>query len=191
MGAVLVQTSYPQRSSPVLRGKWILEEVLGTPPPPPPPLVKTLSPDDKPQDGLTFRQRLEAHRQNPTCAACHQRMDPLGFALENLGPTGQWRTNIGGEEVDAKGVLSGGEYVDGPVALKHALMVRKQLFLRHTTEKMLAYALGRGLEYYDMPLVKRIADSLGAGDANTVSLIMEIAKSFPFQNRRGAEMAGQ
>lgn len=188
MGAVLVQTSYPLRSSPVLRGKWILEEVLGTPPPPPPPIVKTLSADDKPRDGLSFRQRLEEHRKNPTCAACHQRMDPLGFALENFGPTGRWRTDIGGERVDSKGTLSNGELVDGPVALKRALMARKQLFLRHATEKMLAYALGRGLEFYDMPVAKQISDHLQNGEARTVTLIMEVAKSFPFQHRRGAEM---
>lgn len=186
MGAVLVQTSYPLRSSPVLRGKWILEEVLGTPPPPPPPIVKTLSADDKPRDGLSFRQRLEEHRKNPTCAACHQRMDPLGFALENFGPTGRWRTEIGGERVDSKGTLSNGELVDGPVALKQALMSRRQLFLRHATEKMLAYALGRGLEFYDMPVAKQISDRLVHGDARTVSLIMDVVRSFPFQHRRGA-----
>lgn len=187
MGALLVQTSYPLRSSPVLRGKWILEEILGTPPPPPPPIVKTLPADDRPQKGLTFRQQLEEHRKNPSCAACHQRLDPLGFALENFDPTGRWRTQIGGEKVDARGTLGAHEEVDGPIGLKRALVARKGLFLRHATEKMLAYALGRGLEYYDMPVAKRIAAGLESGDARTTALILEVVKSFPFQNRRGAE----
>jgi hypothetical protein len=187
MGAVLVQTSYPRRSSPVLRGKWLLEEVLGTPPPPPPPLVKTLSQDDKPRDGLSFRQRLEEHRKNPSCAGCHQRMDPLGFALENFDATGRWRRDIGGELIDSKGTLVSGETVDGPVDLKRALMARRALFLRHITEKMLAYALGRGLEFYDMPMVKHISDSLVRGDARATELILDVVRSYPFQYRRGAD----
>ncbi len=185
MAAVLTQTSYPLRTSPVLRGKWILEEVLGTPPPPPPPLVKTLSPDDKTKDGLTFRQRLEEHRKDPNCAGCHSRMDPLGFALENFDAIGGWRTESGGAPVDASGVLVNGEKVEGPVALKNALLARRALFLRHLTEKMLAYALGRGLEHHDIPAVRRIVEQSAAQDHRTAALVLEVVQSYPFQWRRG------
>jgi hypothetical protein len=186
MAAVLTQTSYPRRTSPVLRGKWLLEEVLGTPPPPPPPLVATLSPDDAKRDGLTFRQRLEQHRKDPNCAACHNRMDPLGFALENFDPVGRWRTKIGEEAVDTSGKLVTGEEVNGPVALKKALLTRKHLFIRHVTEKMLAYALGRGLEYYDIPAVKQITANLSGDDFRASRLVMEVVRSAPFRLRRGA-----
>ena len=185
MAAVLTQTSYPLRTSPVLRGKWILEEVLGTPPPPPPPLVSTLSPDDKTKDGLTFRQRLEEHRKDPNCAGCHSRMDPLGFALENFDAIGGWRTESGGAPVDASGVLVNGEKVEGPVALKDALLARRALFLRHLTEKMLAYALGRGLEHHDIPAVRRIVEQSAAQDHRATALVLEVVKSYPFQWRRG------
>ena len=185
MAAVLTQTSYPLRTSPVLRGKWILEEVLGTPPPPPPPLVATLSPDDKVSEGLTFRQRLEAHRKNPNCAACHSRLDPLGFALENFDPIGRWRTEVDGHPVDAGGTLGSGESVTGPAQLKDALMARKSLFVRHLTEKLMAYALGRGLEYYDIPSVKAVVAALAADDYSMDTLILEIARSYPFLWRRG------
>lgn len=187
MAAVLTQTSYPRRTSPVLRGKWLLEEVLGTPPPPPPPLVATLPSDDKKKDGLTFRQRLEEHRKDPNCAACHSRLDPLGFALENFDPIGRWRTKIDDEPVDASGQLLGGEQVNGPVALKKALLARKNLFIRHVTEKMLAYALGRGLEYYDIPAVKKIADDLADDNYRSTRLVVEVIKSMPFRMRRGAQ----
>ena len=185
MAAVLTQTSYPLRTSPVLRGRWILEEVLGTPPPPPPPLVATLPADDKVKEGLTFRQRLEKHRENKNCAACHDRLDPMGFALENFDAIGRWRTQVDGQAVDARGVLTNGEEVNGPVELKAALLKRKQLFLRHLTEKMLAYALGRGLEHYDVPAVKEIAERVAKSDHRATALVVEVAKSYPFQWRRG------
>lgn len=187
MAAVLTQTSYPRRTSPVLRGKWLLEEVLGTPPPPPPPLVATLPPDDAKRDGLTFRQRLEQHRKDPNCAACHNRLDPLGFALENYDPVGRWRTKIGEEAVDASGKLVTGEEVNGPVALRQALLTRKHLFVRHITEKMLAYALGRGLEYYDIPAVKQVTETLAQEDYRASRLVMEVVRSVPFRLRRGAK----
>ncbi len=185
MAAVLTQTSYPLRTSPVLRGRWILEEVLGTPPPPPPPLVATLPADDKVKEGLTFRQRLEKHRADKNCAACHDRLDPMGFALENFDAIGRWRTEVDRQPVDARGVLTNGEEVNGPVELKAALLRRKQLFLRHLTEKMLAYALGRGLEHYDVMSVKEIAERVAANDYRATSLIVEVARSYPFQWRRG------
>jgi len=185
MAAVLTQTSYPLRTSPVLRGKWILEEVLGTPPPPPPPLVATLPADDRVKEGLTFRQRLEEHRKNPNCAACHSRLDPLGFALENFDPIGAWRDRVAEEPVDARGVLTNGDPVNGPIQLKDALLVRKNLFIRHLTEKLMAYALGRGLEHYDVATVKDITKRVAADDYRLNALILEIVKSYPFQWRRG------
>jgi hypothetical protein len=186
MGAVLTLTSYPQRTSPVLRGKWVLEEILGTPPPPPPPMVKSLPPDDAPVDGLTLRQRLEKHREQAECAACHVRMDPLGFGLENFDPIGRWRTRIGAQPVDASGVLPGGERFEGPAELRKVLLGRKEEFVRNVTQKMLAYALGRGLEYYDAPAVKAIDKALAENEYRTSVLIAEIIKSFPFQYRRNA-----
>jgi hypothetical protein len=186
MGAVLTLTSYPQRTSPVLRGKWVLEEILGTPPPPPPPLVKSLPPDDSTVDGLTLRQRLEKHREQPECAVCHIRMDPLGFGLENFDPIGQWRSKIGDQPVDASGVLPGGQRFEGPEELRKLLVSRKKEFVRNVTRKMLAYALGRGLEYFDMPAVTKIEKVLNEKDCRSGVLISEIVKSFPFQFRRNA-----
>ncbi len=185
MAAVLTQTSYPLRTSPVLRGRWILEEVLGTPPPPPPPLVATLPADDKVKEGLTFRQRLEKHRKDKNCAACHDRLDPMGFALENFDAIGRWRTQVDGQSVDARGVLTNGEEVSGPTELKAALLKRKALFVRHLTEKLLAYALGRGLEHYDVMAVKEIADRVAQSDYRATALVLEVARSYPFQWRRG------
>jgi hypothetical protein len=186
MGAILTLTSYPQRTSPVLRGKWVLEEILGTPPPPPPPLVKSLPPDDAPVDGLSLRRRLEKHREQPECATCHLRMDPLGFGLENYDPIGRWRTRIGNQSVDATGVLPGGEKFEGPAQLKEILLGRKEDFVRNVTQKMLAYALGRGLEYYDAPAVKRIGEAMAEKQFRSSVLVTEIVKSFPFQFRRNA-----
>lgn len=184
MAAVLTQTSYPLRTSPVLRGRWILEEVLGTPPPPPPPLVATLPPDDKVKEGLTFRQRLEEHRNKPQCASCHARLDPIGFALENFDAIGAWRESIDGTPVDAKGVLTHGEVVEGPVQLKDALMARRDLFLRHLTEKLMAYALGRGLEFHDIPSVKEVLRTSASDNHRLTTLILGITRSYPFQWRR-------
>ena len=184
MGAMLTFTSYPLRTSPVLRGKWVLEQILGTPPPPPPPLVKSLPQDDTAVDGLTLRQQLEKHREKPECAACHQKMDPLGFGLENYDPIGRWRTQIGKLPVDATGVLPDGAKFEGPAELKRVLLAHKDDFARNITEKALAYALGRGLDYYDMPTVKQIAKTLADHDYRSSVLVTEIAKSFPFQFRR-------
>jgi len=189
MAAVLTQTSYPLRTSPVLRGKWILEEVLGTPPPPPPPLVATLPPDDVVKEGLTFRQRLEEHRNKPQCASCHARLDPIGFALENFDAIGAWRDSIDGKPVDATGILTNGEVVEGPVQLKNSLMARRDLFLRHLTEKLMAYALGRGLEFHDIPSVKEVLRKASTNDHRLNSMILEIVRSYPFQWRRRGSAA--
>jgi hypothetical protein len=181
---VLTQTSYPRRTSPVLRGKWLLEEVLGTPAPPPPPLVATLPSDDRVKDNLTFRQRLEKHREKPACSGCHNRLDPPGFALEHYDGIGAWRTEIDGRPVDARGTLASGEVLDGTVALKDALLARKDLVIRHLTEKLLAYALGRGLEYYDIPAVREIHRQVAADGYRMETWIIAVANSFPFTHRR-------
>ncbi len=184
MGSVLVQTSYPLRTSPVLRGKWVLEQILGAPTPPPPPNVGTLPADDAPQKGLSFRQRLEAHRKNPTCASCHNRMDPIGFGLENFDAIGRWRTEAAGSPVDASGILTTGEKFNGPAELKKLMLQRKDEFVRNLTEKMLAYALGRGLEPYDLPTVQHITQAVKKDNYRSSTLILEIAKSYPFQYRK-------
>jgi hypothetical protein len=184
MGAVLTLTSYPLRTSPVLRGKWVLEQILGTPPPPPPPLVQSLPQNDHVVDGLTFRQQLEKHRSDPNCAGCHAKMDPLGFGLENFDAIGRWRTTLNDKPVDASGVMPGGVKFQGPVELKKTLVNRKEDFVRNLTEKMLAFALGRGLEYYDIPTVRKISKTLAERDYRSSVLIVEIVKSYPFQYRR-------
>ena len=181
MAGVLTITSYPQRTSPVLRGKWVLEQVLGTPPPPPPPVVATLSADDRPKDGLTLRQRLEEHRKKPECASCHARLDPLGFGLENFDAIGRFRTNISGTPVDASGVLSTGEKFSGANALKTLLLVRKEDFCRNMTRKTLAYALGRGIEPQDQPTIYQINERVVAQNYKAMALIEEVALSFPFR----------
>jgi Protein of unknown function (DUF1592)/Protein of unknown function (DUF1588)/Protein of unknown function (DUF1587)/Protein of unknown function (DUF1585)/Protein of unknown function (DUF1595)/Cytochrome C oxidase, cbb3-type, subunit III len=185
MAAILTLTSYAQRTSPVLRGKWVLEELLGTPPPPPPPDVKVLPPGDAPRDNLTFRQRLEQHRSKPACAACHAKLDPLGFGLESFDPIGRWRSEIGGGPVDASGKLTTGETFVGPAELKEILVKqKKEPFVRNLTQRTLSYALRRGLEYYDGPTVKQIMAKVEEEKYRSSALIVEVVKSFPFQYRR-------
>ncbi|MDB6039513.1 MAG: Protein of unknown function (DUF1587)/Protein of unknown function (DUF1592)/Protein of unknown [Verrucomicrobiales bacterium] len=184
MASILTLTSYPQRTSPVLRGKWVLEEVLGAPSPPPPPNAGGLPADDAPKEGMTFRQRLEKHRSKPECASCHKRMDPIGFGLENFDAIGRWRADIGGKAIDSSGVLVTGEKFHGPQELKKLMLAQADDFVRTLSEKMLAYALGRGVEYYDAPAVKQISDELRADRYRMRTLILGICKSFPFQYRR-------
>ncbi|MBI1370762.1 MAG: DUF1592 domain-containing protein [Planctomycetes bacterium] len=186
LGAVLTVASYPQRTSPVLRGKWVLEQVLGVQAPPPPASVQTLSRDDKPHDGQTFRQRLERHRADPTCAACHAKIDPLGFGLENFDVIGAWRDKIGGVPVDAAGKMPTGETFTGPGELKQILLARREQIMRHLTDKMLAYALARGIEAYDTPVINKIMDDLKANDYHAQNLIVGIATSYPFTHRKNA-----
>jgi hypothetical protein len=183
MGSVLTLTSYPQRTSPVLRGKWVLEAILGATIPPPPPNAGGLSADDRPRAGLTFRQRLEQHRSKPECASCHSRMDPIGFGLESFDPIGRWRERIGGAPVDSSGVLADGKKFSGPVELKRLLFDQRDEFLRNVTEKMLAYALGRGLEPYDIPTVRKITQAVAHDGYRSDTLIQDIVKSYPFQYR--------
>jgi hypothetical protein len=191
MAAVLTLTSYPRRTSPVLRGKWVLEELLGTPPPPPPPNIKTLPQDDRPRDGMTFRQRLEQHRRDASCASCHAKLDPLGFGLENFDAIGRWRTEVAGEPVDASGRLAGGEAFEGPAALKRILRETKtDLFLRNLARRMLSYALRRGVEFTDTPTVRDVVAQVEAADHRSTALIVAIARSFPFQYRRDRPPTG-
>lgn len=183
--SVLLITSNPTRTSPVKRGKWILEQILGTPPPPPPPGVEELKDDQAAMKGGSLRQRMEAHRANPNCATCHARMDPLGFGLENYDAIGAWRDLDGAFPIDASGVLPGGKTFSGPKPLKAILLARKADFTRSFAEKMLTYALGRGVERHDRLAVDSIADAAAADGYKMSRLIVEIVKSDPFRKRRG------
>ncbi len=188
-GSLLTVTSYAHRTSPVLRGKWLLENVLGMPPPPPPPDVPAFDEsDDQEVAPRSMRERMEAHRSNPVCASCHKLMDPLGFALENFDGVGRWRTTSeAGTPIDAAGTLADGTEVDGPASLRQALLNRKEDFVTTVTEKLLTYALGRGVEYYDGPAVRRIVRDAAASDYRWSSLVLGIVESTPFQMRRSQE----
>ena len=185
MAAVLAVSSYPHRTSPVLRGKWILETILGDPPPPPPPNVPELDESASRVSSESLRQRLELHRQNVACAQCHDRIDPLGFGLENYGVLGRWRDKYEGHTVDARGALPDGTTFSGPAELKLALLGRKDQFVRHLTKKMLGYALGRGLTYYDYCAVNSIVDKLRANDYKSHHLLFGIIQSVPFRFKAG------
>src|SRR6266568_8450105 len=186
--SILAVTSTPTRTSPVKRGKWVLENLLGTPPPPPPPDVPELKEGQEAALTGTLRQRMEQHRLNPICAACHARMDPIGFGLENFNGIGAWREKEGEFAIDPAGKLVSGESFNGPAELKTILLKRKRDdFVRCLTEKMLTYALGRGLEYYDKCAVDQITKRLAKGRYRFSTLILEIVKSTPFEMRRGEE----
>lgn len=183
--SILTITSNPDRTSPVKRGKWILENILGTPPPPAPAAVPELETDSKAELKGTLRQRMEQHRADPTCASCHRRMDPLGFSLENFNAVGAWRTADGKHPIDATGELPTGEKFEGPSGLKKVLAGKKDDFVRCLTEKMLTYSLGRGLEYYDACAVDQIMKAMKRDDYRFSTLVTEIALSYPFQYRGG------
>jgi cytochrome c5 len=181
--SVLAVTSYTTRTSPTIRGKWLLENILAAPMPAPPPNVPLLESSNKEGKPLTVREMLEMHRANPTCASCHKSMDPLGLSLENFDAIGQWRTTDSGRAIDASGVLLDGTKVDGPRELRQALMAKKTQFATAVTGKMLTYALGRGLEYYDAPAVRAIDRVAAADEYRWSSLILATVKSAPFQMR--------
>jgi hypothetical protein len=183
-GSILTVTSYPNRTSPVLRGKFILENLLGTPPPPPPPNVPTVKDNGEGGKEQSVRERLELHRANAACATCHAVMDPLGFSLENFDAVGKWRTREPGGKIDSSGTLADGTPVNGPVALRKALLSHPEQFTGVMAEKMLTYGLGRGLEYYDMPAVRRAAEDAAKGGYKFSALVMGIVNSEPFQMRR-------
>ncbi len=183
--SVLTVTSNPTRTSPVKRGKWVLEQMLADPPPPPPPNVPTL-PDDKkgPVEG-TLRHRLEEHRKNPICASCHMRMDPLGFGLENFDAVGRWRTQDGGSDIDSSGVLPSGQSFKGPGELKQILRTKKTQFATCLAQKLLTYGLGRGLESYDKCVIADVVKTTARSDYRFSALITAIVESDPFRKRRG------
>lgn len=181
--SVLTVSSYTTRTSVVLRGKWILENILNAPPPPAPPGVPTLD-ESKIGEAASLRQQMEQHRTNPTCAACHARLDPLGFGLENFDAIGGWRTMDGKFPIDASGVLPDGRSFKGVGELKTILKADRDAFAEGVTDKLLTYALGRGLERYDRPTVRQIARRVAAKEFKFSSLVMEIVNSLPFQYRR-------
>lgn len=184
--SILTVTSNPTRTSPVKRGRWVLEQILGTPPPPAPSGVPELD-DAKRQLTGTLRDRMQQHRENPACAGCHARMDPIGFAFENYDALGGYRTRDGEGNIDPSGVLPDGKTFQGPKELKAILRDKKHLVARCLTEKMLTYALGRGLEYYDTPAVDKIVAALERDNYKFSTLVGEIAKSDPFRLRRGRD----
>jgi hypothetical protein len=189
-GSILSLTSYPVRTSVVLRGVWLLSNILATPPPSPPPNVPALK--DRGDDGriLSVRQSMEAHRANPVCASCHLRMDPLGFAMENFNGIGQWRTTEGADNtpIDSSGALPDGTKFQGPVELRKLLLSKPDQFATAMIEKLLTYALGRGLEYYDEPAVRKILKDAAPGGYRWSTLLLDIVKSEPFQMRRTREL---
>jgi uncharacterized protein DUF1592/uncharacterized protein DUF1588/uncharacterized protein DUF1585/uncharacterized protein DUF1587/uncharacterized protein DUF1595 len=187
-GSILTVTSHATRTSPVLRGKWILNNILGTPPPDPPPNVPSLSDQRTQAKVKTMRDRMSQHRANPVCAACHSMIDPAGFALDNFDAIGRWRTvDESFNAIDASGALPDGTAFNGVTDLREALARRPERFATTATEKMLTYALGRGLEYYDMPAVRKIVAQAGADGYRWQAIIVGIVKSYPFVTRRIAD----
>ena len=186
-GSILTVTSYANRTSPVLRGKWVLENLLGAPPPPPPADVPDLPEEDGSGPGLTMRERLAAHRANPVCASCHATMDPIGFGLENFDAVAAWRQSENGAPIDASGTLPNGTAFEGPAELRAALLARPETFVRALTVKLATYALGRGVEPFDAPAIRAIlAEAAGSGHTFS-SLVLGIAESVPFQMREAAD----
>jgi mono/diheme cytochrome c family protein len=181
-GAVLMVTSHPDRTSPVVRGKWILDNLVGTPPPPPPAAVPPLE-ESRGTTPRTLREQMEKHRASPACAGCHKLMDPLGFALENFDAVGAWRTREAGAAIDASGQLMDGTPVDGVVTLRQALLKRPEVFPSTFTEKLLTYAVGRGVDYRDQPTIRDIVREAGRSDDRFSALVLALVQSPPFQMR--------
>ena len=186
-GSILMLTSHPTATSPVLRGKWILSNLLNSPPPPPPANVPAL--DESPIDGrkLTTRQKVERHRNHAACASCHARIDPMGFALENFDGIGRWRVDDEGDKVDASGVMPSGEAFSGPQGLKTLLLGHSDEFARSVLERLMTYALGRELDARDQPAVRDIMRSTQANRYRFSDLIAAVVKSVPFQMRQTKE----
>jgi hypothetical protein len=187
-GSILTLTSHADRTSPVLRGKWVLEVLLGTPPPPPPPNIPAFEETGAAENGrlLTVRERMEMHRANPACSSCHIMMDPIGLALENFDVTGVWRNRDGGNPIDATGELYDGTAVNGPAELRTALLKRPEVFYRIFTENLMAYALGRRVEYYDMPTVRGITREAAEQDYRVSAFVIGIVGSEAFRSMRAA-----
>jgi hypothetical protein len=183
-GSILTLTSVTNRTSPVIRGSWILDTLLGSPAPTPPPNVETtLEGDDGTAVALTVRERLEAHRANPVCASCHAIMDPVGLTLENFDLIGAWRETDGGQPIDTHATLTDGTVIDGPADLRAALLDRSEAFVTTTAEKLLTYALGRRLEYYDMPTIRAIVRRAAEEDYRFSALVLGVVNSEPFRTR--------
>ncbi|HEY3841048.1 MAG TPA: DUF1592 domain-containing protein [Bryobacteraceae bacterium] len=183
-GSILTVTSYATRTSPVIRGKWILSNILGVPPPPPPANVPALKDDHRIDNALSMRERMAQHRDNPACSGCHKLMDPIGFSMENYDAIGRWRTMEDGKPLDVKGTLPDGTSFEGVTGLQRALLSRPELFATTFTEKLMTYALGRGVEYYDGPAVRAIVRDAEARNYRFSAFISDIVKSTPFQMRR-------
>jgi len=184
-GGFLMATAYNNRTSPVLRGKWVLENLLNMPPPPPPENVPALE-VTKGGKSLTLKQAMEQHRANPVCSSCHKLMDPIGFALENFDAVGSYRTMYtdANAEVDASGILFDGNEFKSTDEFRGYFLKHSERVVHTVIEKVLTYALGRGLEYYDQPTVRQIVRKIASDDYVWSSLILEVIKSTPFQNRR-------
>jgi hypothetical protein len=183
-GAILTVSSYPTRTSPPVRGKWVLENLLGAAPPPPPPNVAVLD-ESKLAANLPMRERLEQHRKDPSCSPCHTMMDPIGLGLENYDAVGVWRTFDGKAAINASGTMPDGKSFKGAQDLKQLLKSQSGPFTRHLTENLLMFALGRGLEPYDEPALAQIVERVAASDYRFSALVMEIVNSKPFQMRSG------
>jgi hypothetical protein len=183
-GAVLAITSYPNRTSPVLRGKWVLENIMAAPPPPPPPDIPALQEKDEGGKTFTMREAIEKHRASPVCSVCHNRMDPIGFGLENFSPIGKWRIEDAGQPIDSSGMLPDGTRFQGPAELQQALLSNAEIIANAFTLKLLTYALGRDLEYYDMPTVRKIVNDSAASDYRFSNIVLGIVNSLPFSKRK-------
>ena len=181
--SLLTVTSMPNRTSPVVRGKWLLENMMGYPAPAPPPNVPALTENAKGQAPKSVRERMEQHRKNAVCASCHAVMDPIGFSLDQFDAIGRWRTTENGVSVDASGALPDGRKIDGVVGLRGLLLNRREQFVRTVTEKLLIYGLGRGAEFYDMPTIRQIARDAAGREYTWSSVILGIVNSRPFQMR--------
>jgi hypothetical protein len=181
MGSVLAATSFPMRTSPVIRGKWVMEQLLGISPPPPPPQVAPFNEDKKVHEQLGLRKILEAHRANPECQSCHQKMDPLGLGLENFDPTGRWRDTYGKASVDASGVMADGRAFRGPYELKVLLLTERAKIARNLSSRMLSYALGRSILFTDEPALQRLDNILLNNHFDPEPFLIELVKSYPFR----------
>jgi hypothetical protein len=185
--SVLTVTSNPGRTSPVKRGKFVLEQILGEPPPPPPPNVPSLDADAHAASSGNVRQRMEQHRADPRCAACHLEMDAIGFSLEHFNPIGRYRAKDDEFDIDASGSLPDGTRFDGAAGLKAMLKSKSDVFTRAFAEQLMTYALGRQMQYYDRPAVDKIVKAVAADDYRFSSLLVAIVNSDPFRMRRGKD----